>query len=87
MALNVDQLKAGLIEYHDGLQNYIGQTQSGLDELLELFHALQSQYDGQCAREFAANWKATEDWLEEHLKTMRELENFLISRTQELNSV
>ena len=87
MALNVDQLKAGLHEYHEGLENYISQTQSGLDELQQHFGVLQSQYDGQGAREFAANWKATEDWLETHLKTMRELDELLIQRTQELHPV
>lgn len=87
MALNVDQLKGGLDDYHQLLQTHIINTSNDLVRMQQVFVKLQNTYDSERAQEFNEKWRAAASWIQEYLDSMQELDKFLMERRDQLNFV
>ncbi len=87
MAINVDQLKAGLSAYHGGLASHVNQLEPDFEDLQRLWLLLGTEYGGESAEEMLANWERTAQWFTEYIQRTRHLARFLEDRITHLNTV
>ena len=84
MALDVDQLRAGLVEYRGTLANQRDQLQGDFAEIQQMFAALWAEYGGNMAEELQQHWGNTAQWFEEYLRDLKRLDSFLEQRIERL---
>ena len=87
MAINVDHLQAGLVDYLEGLEKHSTSLRQDYEELAPLWAALGAAYGGSEAEDMLADWRRTSEWFEEYIRNTAVLCEHLESRIKHLNTL
>ena len=87
MAINVDLLSNGLVDYRETLRISNDKLTQEFEGLQQSWQALRQHYEGQGAEEFAYAWAGTAEWFESFFEQTRNMTAFLEERTNQLNKL
>lgn len=87
MGLDVDKLRAGLLNYNHSLERHVQKLRDDFDSLKSFYHRLNQEYEGQAAEEFKNSWDKTAMWFEEYITDAERLSRTLEDRIESFRIV